>query len=112
MDENARRAVPLACLGQRRCRLLAVGDIASHRMAADLLRHRAGAIEIDVQAGNFRACARELVRARRTETRGGAGDQHRLSLDKHMRVLTPWCSVAFLSCAVKLAPRMKRHARI
>ena len=86
------RAAPCrsrASAGQRRSALLAVGDIAAHRMAADLLRHRARAIEIDIQAGNFRACARELLRARRTEARGSAGDYHRLSLDKHLRVLTP-----------------------
>ena len=60
IDQDARRAVLGARLRQRRGGLLGVGDVALHGVTADLLRDRARAVEIDVEAGDLGAGVGEL----------------------------------------------------
>ena len=70
-------------LGERRRGLLGVGHVAAHRMAADLLRDRARAVEIDVEAGDLGAGAGELVGGRGAEAGGAAGHDGGVSFDVH-----------------------------
>ena len=83
IDQNARRAVLAARFRHRRHRLLGVGDVAAHREAADLGGDRAGAVEIDVEAGHLGAGAGELDGGRGAQARAAAGDDRRMSLDVH-----------------------------
>ena len=64
IDQDAGRAMLVARLRQGGGGLLAVGDVAPHRAAADPLRDRARAVEVDVEAGNLGAGAGKLLRGR------------------------------------------------
>ena len=79
------RAAPCwrARLAQRGCGLLGVGDVATHGMAADLARHRARAVEIDVHADDLRPGAGKRARGRSAEAGSAAGHQRGMSLDVH-----------------------------
>ena len=70
-------------LGERRRGLLGIGDVATHGDAADLVRHFAGAVEIDVEAGDLGAGACELVGGRGAEAGGAAGYDRGVSFDVH-----------------------------
>ena len=64
-------------------RLLGMGHVALQRLPADLLRHRAGAVEIDVEHRDAGAGAGELARGRGAEAGGAAGYDRGVSFDVH-----------------------------
>src|SRR5258706_534578 len=80
---NSRHAMLLARLRGRGLGLIRAGHVAGHCEAADLVRHRPGAIEIDVEAGDLGAGAGELLRSRGAEARGAAGHDGGVSFDVH-----------------------------
>ena len=94
-----------ACVG--------VGDVAAHREAADLVGDRAGAVEIDVEAGDLGAGAGEHGGGGGAEPGGAAGDDRGVSLDVHgqfFRTLVAAASGFSISSAMPWPPPMQAEA--
>ncbi len=87
VDEDARHAVRRARLTQRGDGCVGAGHVTADGNATDLLRHRLGAVEIDVEAGDLGARRRQLRRGRGPKPRSAAGDDGGVSLDIHNQSL-------------------------
>src|SRR5262249_48152173 len=83
MDRGAGRAVVARRLRERGGRLLGMGPVAIQPPPADLLRHRAGAVEVDVEARDSGAGVDERARGRGAEAGGAAGHDGGVSFDVH-----------------------------
>src|SRR4029077_3599875 len=111
IDQDAGRAVPLARLRQRRARLPGIGHVALQRVAADLVRQRAGAVEIDVDDGDPGAGAGEFARRRCAEAGGAAGHHHGVSLDVHDQFFREEAKSGFsINSAMPWPPPMQAEA--
>ena len=89
----------------------AVGDVATHGAAADLLRDRARAVEIDVEAGDLGAGAGELGRGRRAQAGGAAGHDSGVSFHVHGQFFRAGVASGFsISSAMPWPPPMQAEA--
>ena len=81
------------------------------RQTADLLRHRARAVEIDVEAGDLGAGAGQLARGRGAEAGGAAGHDGGMSLDVHGQWFRAEGASGFsISSAMPWPPPMQAEA--
>ncbi len=87
IDQHARRALHLARRRHRRLATPGIGDVATDGDAADLGRDLLGVLLVDVEHRHLGAGRRQGARRRRAETRSAAGDDRRVTLQLHARLL-------------------------
>ena len=88
-------------------------SVTSHCTATPpILRgHRAGAVEIDVEAGDLGAGAGKLARGRRAQARGAAGHDGGMSFDVHGQLFRAEAASGFsINSAMPWPPPMQAEA--